>query len=303
MIFYFSLVFVMVRSHTGCMPALQLDLESIRTLIAVVDHDGMTNAARHLDLSQSAVSHKIKRLEEKVGRPLLIRAGHAIRPNRDGMALIEDGRAMLELHDRAAARLVYDKLTGQVRIGANQDFYAERLTAVLARFSRLHPDAIVQFAFASTEELSKQIDRGDLDLAIIQVIDEQLRTDDVVLWTDQLCWVTSSHWDHPSPPVPLISFGEDCLYQVTGRPQLDAAGLDYFVTFSGSSTTAVLAAVEAGLGVGLALSQYLSDRIVEWSPPTELEPLPRIHQVLRTVPGENPKVTRALTELLAREFN
>ncbi|MDH3299895.1 MAG: LysR family transcriptional regulator [Acidimicrobiia bacterium] len=284
------------------MPALQLDLESIRTLIAVVDHGGMTNAARHLDLSQSAVSHKIKRLEEKVGRPLLIRDGHAVRPNRDGVALIEDGRAMLDLHDRAAARLVYEKISGRVRIGANQDFYTDRLTAVLGRFSRLHPDAIVQFAFATTEQLSQQVDRGDIDLAIIQVIDEQLRPDDVVLWTDQVCWVTSSQWDQPSAPVPLISFSEDCLYQLTGRPQLERAGLDYFLTFSGSSTSAVLAAVEAGLGVGLVTSQYLSDEVVEWTPPVELDPLPRIHQVLRTVPGENPEVTRALTDLLAREL-
>ena len=285
------------------MPALQLDLESIRTLIAVVDYEGMTSAAQYLNLSQSAVSHKIKRLEEKVGRPLLIRDGHDIRPNRDGIALIEDGRAMLELHDRAAARLTYDELTGQVRIGANQDFYAENLTAVLGRFSRIHPNAVVQFAFASTEQLSEQIDRGEIDLAIIQVIDDQLRPDDVVLWTDQLCWVTSNQWDHPTAPVPLISFGEDCFYQVTGRPQLKTAGLDYFVSFSGSSTTAILAAVEAGLGVGLVLSQYLSDDIVEGEPPMPLEPLPRIHQVIRTVPGENPDVNRALTEVIAREFH
>lgn len=284
------------------MPALQLDLESIRTLIAVVDHGGMTNAARHLDLTQSAVSHKIKRLEERAGRPLLIRDGHAVRPNRDGLALIQDGRTMLELHDRAAARLVYDKISGLVRIGANQDFYTHRLTAVLGRFSRLHPDAIVQFAFATTEQLAQQIDRGEIDLAIIQVIDEQLRPDDVVLWSDQICWVTSSQWDPPSAPVPLISFGEDCLYELTGRPQLESAGLDYFVTFSGSSTLTVLAAVEAGLGVGLVTSHYLSEEIVEWSPPIDLDPLPRIHQVLRTVPGENPEVTRALTDLLAREL-
>ncbi len=284
------------------MPALQLDLESIRTLIAVVDHEGMTNAARHLNLSQSAVSHKIKRLEEKVGRPLLIRDGHDIRPNRDGTALIEDGRAMLELHDRAAARLVYDELSGTVRIGANQDFYAENLTAILGRFSRVYPDAIVQFAFASTEVLTGQIDRGEIDLAIIQVTDEQLRPDDVILWTDQMCWVTSSQWDHPKAPVPLVSFGEDCFYQMTGRPQLRDAGLDYFVSFSGASTSAIVAAVEAGLGVGLVLSQYLTDRIVEWHPPVELEPLPRIHQILRTVPGENPAVNQALTELIAREL-
>ena len=51
---------------------MQLDVESVRTLIAVLDHGGMTAAADALGMSQSAVSWKIKRLEERVGRDLLI---------------------------------------------------------------------------------------------------------------------------------------------------------------------------------------------------------------------------------------
>lgn len=52
---------------------MQLDVESLRTFATVLDLGGMTRAAEALDVSQSAVSWKIKRLEEKVGRDLLIR--------------------------------------------------------------------------------------------------------------------------------------------------------------------------------------------------------------------------------------
>ena len=84
---------------------MQLDIESIRTFLAVLDHGGMTRAAEHLELSQSAVSWKIKRLEAKVGRPLLVRDGHTIRPSFEGRNLIDDARLMVELHDRAVSRL------------------------------------------------------------------------------------------------------------------------------------------------------------------------------------------------------
>ncbi len=301
-LFYFALDFVMVFRHTVEVSGVQLDLESIRTLIAVVDQGGMTSAAHQLGLSQSAVSHKIKRLEAKAGRPLLIRDGHDIRPNRDGLALVEDGRAMIQLHDRAAARLYTSELSGQVRLGANQDFDVEGLATVLGRFRQLHPKAVIQFVFESTDDLTGMIDNGEIDLAIIQVVDEDLRTDDVVLWTDQLCWVTSDWCGCDTQPVPLASFGEDCFYQRLGRPILEEAGVDWFVSFSGASSSAIIAAVEAGLGVGLVTSRYLSENVVEWKPPVELSPLPEVHQILRTVPGENPDVNRALIDVIGREL-
>ena len=73
----------MTTRHTVGMVALHLDVESLRAYLAVLDTGGMTRAAERLGMTQSAVSWKIKRLEERLGRPLLIRDGHAV---RDGLA-------------------------------------------------------------------------------------------------------------------------------------------------------------------------------------------------------------------------
>ena len=97
---------------------MQLDTESLRTFATVLDTGGMTSAAQQLNLSQSAVSWKIKRLEERVGRDLLVRDGRSLRPSRDGQELLVYARAIIDLHDEAVARLSSSELTGRLRLGA-----------------------------------------------------------------------------------------------------------------------------------------------------------------------------------------
>ena len=80
---------------------MHLDVESLRTFAMVLETGGMTRAAEKLDLSQSAVSWKIKRLEERVGRDLLIREGRSLRPSRDGEELLGYARTIIDAHDEA----------------------------------------------------------------------------------------------------------------------------------------------------------------------------------------------------------
>ena len=82
---------------------MQLDIESLRVYLTVLDAGGMTRAAERLHMGQSAVSRKVSRLEERVGQSLLIRDGHTLRPTRAGRALLPDAREMIDIHDRAAA--------------------------------------------------------------------------------------------------------------------------------------------------------------------------------------------------------
>ena len=98
---------------------MHLDIESLRVLLAVLDHGGMTRAAERLNLGQSAVSRKIQRLEQRVGTPLLIRDGHELRPTREGRALLPDARRMVDLHDRSVARLRTSDVTGTVKLSSN----------------------------------------------------------------------------------------------------------------------------------------------------------------------------------------
>lgn len=282
---------------------LQLDVESLRTLIAVLDHGGMTRAADHLHLSQSAVSWKIKRLEERVGRPLLIRDGHQLRPTRDTRALLADARSIVELHDRAAARLVSSELTGTVKVGSNEEVDASRMAAVLGRFKRTHPGAVIEFVIDHSEHLAVALEAATVDLAIIQVSNEELRDTDTVLWSDQLRWVACCESSFTvDEVVPLISFGEHCFYRTLSEPLLTQAGIEHSVAFSASSMNGVRAAVEAGLGVGVLGSRYLDPDIIAWTPGNDLPTLPTVHQIVRTVPGETPEVAAALIDAIASEL-
>ncbi|MFK7916741.1 MAG: LysR family transcriptional regulator [Ilumatobacter sp.] len=277
-------------------------MESLRTLLAVLDHGGMTRAAQQLHLSQSAVSWKIKRLEERVGRPLLIRDGRTIRPTRDARALVDDARSMVEIHDRAAGRLMNTDLTGTVKVGSNEEVDPADMASLLGRFKRTHPGATVEFLIDHTEELARAVDDGEIDVAIIQVDDDHLRLTDTVLWTDELRWVTGGDAIIDQSPLPLITFGCHCFYRTMSEPLLDAAGIEHTVTFSASSISGVRAAIVAGLGVGVLGSRYIDGDVVAWRPGADLPRLPTIHQIVRTVPGDTVDVTNALVAAISAEL-
>lgn len=282
---------------------MQLDVESLRTLLAVLDHGGMTRAAEHLHMSQSAVSWKIKRLEERVGRSLLIRDGRTIRPTRDARALIADARTLVEVHDRAAARLSDTELTGTVKLGSNEEVDPARMASLLGRFKRIHPGATIEFVIDHTEHLVVDLDRGAIDVAIIQVDDDRLRSSDTILWSDELRWVTSSETPAElTGPVSLITFGEHCFYRALSEPTLEAAGIEHTVTYSASSISGVRAALIAGLGVGVLGSRYIDADIVAWRPGNDLPRLPVVHQIVRTVPGDTPDVAAALVDAISAEL-
>lgn len=281
---------------------MQLDIESLRTLVMVLDQGGMTAAAKRLNLTQSAVSWKIKRLEDRVGRPLLIRDGHSIRPSRDGRALIDDARTLIEIHDGAVARLTTSELTGTVKVGSNEEVDATRMAAVLGRFKRIHSRATLEVLVESTEHLSELLDAGNIDVAVIQVYEDQLRADDRVLWSDELRWAISRDTPFDVGVVPLVTFGEHCFYRPLSEPLLEAAGIDYTVSFSLATAAGVRGAVAAGLGVGVLGSRYLSDNVVEWQRGAAVAPLPAVYQIARAVPGEQPAIATALLEAIVEEL-
>lgn len=279
-----------------------LDVESLRAFLAVLEHGGMTSAAGHLGLSQSAVSWKIKRLEERVGKPLLIREGHSLRPSSDGRRLLEDARAIVEIHDRAVDRLRSSELTGTVRLGSNQEIDTQRLSLVLGRFKRSHPSASIEFVLSPSDQAAESVDQGELDVGLIQVDDGDLRPDDVVLWSDDLVWATCCETPYDGGIVPLITFGEHCFYRPLSEPILSRNGIDYTVAFSGSSNLGVHSAIAAGLGVAVVGSRMLGGDIVEWQRGMALDPLPRIHQVARRSPGPPSEIAAALIDAISVEL-
>lgn len=282
---------------------MNLDVPSLRTFLTVLDVGGMTRAAEVLGLSQSAVSWKIKRLEERVGRPLLVRDGHTLRPSQDGELLLDHARSIVAMHDEAVARLSSSDLTGQVRIGANEEISATQLVELLGRFDRIHPLARVDYRVEQSNVLAAMLAKGTLDVAVLQVAEHEVRSSDRVLWNDELAWAVSAQQPPPGDPIALVSYGSECCYVPLATAGLETAGRRYRHAFSGQSRASVEAAIAAGLGVGVVSRRQLSDDIVEWDPGFELPPLPEMCQIVRHRKEPIPPIADALVAELLVELS
>jgi len=144
-----------------------LDMDVLRTLAVAMDPGGFGKAAERLGRSQSAVSLQMRRLEERVGRPLFRREGRGLGLTDAGDVVLGYARQILELNDQAVAAARGIAIGGSVRFGVPQDFGDSWLPGVLARFNRAHPSVLIEVRVDRANKLVERIAEGGLDLALM----------------------------------------------------------------------------------------------------------------------------------------
>jgi DNA-binding transcriptional LysR family regulator len=136
----------------------KLKISQLRALIAVADHNNFSEAALHLELSQSAVSHAIANLEEELGVVLLSRGRHGAHPTPVGERVIAKARQVLQLLEGIVQEANREKglQGGQVRVAAFRSVATHILPSVIARFRHQFPGITVSitefFDFAGVEQ-------------------------------------------------------------------------------------------------------------------------------------------------------
>ena len=115
------------------------DPDLLRAFIAVHETGGFTRAGKRLHLSQSAVSHQIRRLEEQAGTALLKRTTRSLTLTEDGEEFLRHAEQILRAQDALAIRFQRSAVTGAVRFGVPESYVGDRLPPMLARFSRQFP--------------------------------------------------------------------------------------------------------------------------------------------------------------------
>ena len=111
--------------------ARNLDLTALRALVTVSEVGGVTRAAGLLNLTQSAVSMQIKRLEESLGTTLFNRVQRKLSLTPDGELLAQYARRMIDLNDEALLRLTDTAFEGEIRIGVPHDIVYPQLPQIL----------------------------------------------------------------------------------------------------------------------------------------------------------------------------
>ena len=113
------------------------DLSALRSFMAVADIDGVTAAAGKLNLTQSAVSMQIKRLEKLLGRQLIARQGRGIELTVHSEQLLDYGRQILNINDEAWNRMTHEAFEGKLVIGVPPDILYPHIPGVLKNLAML----------------------------------------------------------------------------------------------------------------------------------------------------------------------
>ena len=224
-----------------------LDLDQLRTFVAIAEAGSFTRAAEAVHKTQSAVSMQMRRLEERVGKTIFVRDGRMSKLTEDGERLLGYARRMVRLSDETLAAFDETELTGSVRLGTPDDYADRFLPEILARFARSNPRVEVSVVCEQSMALMDMAKRADIDLAIVTNCGG---SDLEVVRQEPLLWVASaSHHVEEQEVLPLAMSKPPCIWRTAGLEALAGIGRKYRVLYTSGNSTAISAAVQAGLAI------------------------------------------------------
>ncbi|MCC1495115.1 LysR family transcriptional regulator [Cognatishimia sp. F0-27] len=239
-----------------------LDITTLRSFLAVAESGGVTRAAGFLNLTQSAVSMQIKRLEEQLDLTLLDRSGRGVRLTPSGALLLSYAERMVGLNDEIYARLTDQTWEGRVALGVPYDIVYPVIPQVLRRMGREHPRVQVDMNSSSTIKLKEQFARGEVDL--ILTTETGCDTGGETLTEVPLRWVGAINGQAAQGRPLRLGFCSFCAFAERARMALDRAGLPWEMALESDNDRTVEATVSADLAVTATL---------EGHHPNQLEPI------------------------------
>lgn len=145
-----------------------MELRHLRYFVALAEYLSFTRAAERVHVSQSTLSHQIRRLEEEVGQPLFERLGKKVVTTEAGELFLGYASRALKEVDLGIAMLKPGGggLSGRVRIGATHTFNISLIPECVALFLARHPLVQVRVEELSADEIGARLHKGELDLGI-----------------------------------------------------------------------------------------------------------------------------------------
>ncbi|WP_041840740.1 LysR substrate-binding domain-containing protein [Actinoplanes friuliensis] len=251
-----------------------MQLQQLRYFLAVVETRHFTQAADSLGVSQPTLSKQVHTLEETLGAPLFERVRGAVGLTAAGETLLPLARRMVADADAArdAIQEIVGLRRGRVRVGATPSLCSSLVPTVLRRFRGEHPDIELHVNEGSSQDLIADLLARDLDLALIvqpeHGVDPALHA--APLLRESL--VVASVRSGPPPTThvqldlnelrdqPLVMFRPGYDLRDVTLEACRRAGFTPHFAVEGGEMDAVLAFVEAGLGVALVPSMVLANR-------------------------------------------
>lgn len=273
-----------------------LDLDLLRGFVTVAERGGFTAAGQALGLTQSAISLKVKRLEELLGKPVFTRGAKQVSLTREGETLLTYARRMLALNEEAVRRFVAPPIAGRLRLGVADHFVPRHLAPALASFARTWPELRIEVEVGRSHELRAALAREELDMVLGKRRDGE--TEGRVIFTEAVVWVAAPDFELARDrPLPLAMLPQGCMFRDRALAALARAGIAAEVVYTSPSLMGIAAAAQAGFALTVMGRAGLPEGLVELA---ELPPLGTAEMCLFSAP--NPAGPHYLADFLIQSL-
>ncbi|MEL1264208.1 LysR family transcriptional regulator [Pseudoxanthomonas putridarboris] len=249
-----------------------MDVDAVKAFVLAADLQSFTRAADVLGTTQSAVSLKLRRLEDQLGRRLLERTPRHVRLSAEGLAFLGAARELVSTHDRALAAFEVERR--RLAIGISHLLVGGELPSLLRRMRDHDPGLLVEMRVAGTHELMQAYEQGELD-AVLALRPEDGRKQGKAAFVETFSWFAAVGWEpHANRPLPLATQGESCRIRAVAIRALDKAGIEWSEVFVGKGAAILGAAAAGGLAVAVLAQRAAPSGTVDIGESLSLPPIP-----------------------------
>lgn len=282
------------------LPLLELDV--LRTFVAIAETGSFTTAAAAVFRTPSAVSMQIKKLEEVLGRSVFTRDARSVSLTTDGEMLLAYARRMLAINREAVSKFVMPDISGVVRLGSPDDYGERVLPSVLKRFAQTHPSIAVDVTIDQSVNLRKRLANRQLDLTLVTCTEGVEQADMEILLTEPIAWAgAKGGCAYMREPLPVSLWEEGCAWRNGAVKALGEAGRDYRVAYLSAHTAGQRAAILSDLAIAPLPKSFIRDDLVELGPKDGLPQMGNYHIGMVMAP-DAPAPVRAAAEHMRAAF-
>lgn len=278
-----------------------LDLSLLRTFFTIAMTGSFTATGHRLFRTQPAISLRLKRLEDIIGFPLIIRGADRISLTREGDLLLSYAKRILSLNDELMRRMHAAESSEVIRMGLPEEYTAICLEKVLKAFAADCPTASLTIDVKMSGELNNCLREGRLDLIVNACLaepkDSQAGRRVPMVWVASEQVALSRYGD-----VRLVLPAEGNLYRRMALSALAEGDATWDIVCTATNWATTKSAVLAGLGISVVPLDMVTPGMRLVGKEDGLPPLPEMWMslVCRTRPPS--AAVRRLAELLAKSL-
>ena len=281
---------------------MNLDLDLLRTFVAVADLNTFAAAAAAVCRTQSAVSQQMQRLEQLVGKELFARHGRNKLLTEHGIQLLGYARKILRFNDEACMSLMFSNLQGVLTLGASDESADTILPFLLNRISSVYPKLALDVSVKRNAFMVEMLKENEVDLVVTTHRPGQY--DCLTLRTSPTHWYCAAEYVlQKGEPIPLVLLDDPSPFRDMVLAALNEAGIPWRLAYVASTLPAVRAAVKAGLGVTARPVEMMSPDLRVLGQSEGLPSLPDTEYLLCHNAASNNELAKVVFEAMENYHN